>query len=65
MVVMPAVIFHSNMGVLLTINALEIILMHGVQQKWMNLETIMDIIIVVMEIARFLMIMNMVNFSNR
>ena len=65
MVVMPAVIFHSNMGVLLTINALEIILMHGVQQKWMNLETIMDIIIVVMEIARFLMIMKMVNFSNR
>ena len=65
MVVMPAVIFHSNMGVLLTINALEIILMHGVQQKWMNLETIMDTIIVVMEIARFLMIMKMVNFSNR
>ena len=62
---MPAVIFHSNMGVLLTINALEIILMHGVQQKWMNLETIMDTIIVVMEIARFLMIMKMVNFSNR
>ena len=65
MIVMPAVIFHSNMGVLLTINALEIILMHGVQQKWMNLETIMDTIIVVMEIARFLMIMKMVNFSNR
>ena len=65
MAVMPAVIFHSNMGVLLTINALEIILMHGVQQKWMNLETIMDTIIVVMEIARFLMIMKMVNFSNR
>ena len=46
---MPAVIFHSNIMVSLTVNAL--VIYHGVQHKWMQLGIMMGAINIVMKVA--------------